>query len=37
MLSYVHKMGDKISVADVPMRIMQRYVENARYLVSSIM
>jgi hypothetical protein len=36
-LSYVHKMGDKISIAEVPVRIMQRYVENARFFVSSVM
>lgn len=36
-LSYVHKMGDKISIAEVPVRIIQRYVENAQFFVSSVM
>jgi hypothetical protein len=37
MLSYVKKMGEKVSIADAPARIIQRYVENARFFVTSVM
>jgi len=35
-LKYVDRMNDPVTWVEVPARIIQRYIENAEYLVKSI-
>lgn len=35
-LSYLNSMNEPVSLAQVPLRIVQRYTENLQYLVSSV-